>query len=100
MKLQIAMEEADKSSQRAVRVTEQLNETKASYSEIKTELMKLNVQSNQWRIAAEEATTMRSARDDNSQTNSTYSEDTDDDEVQRREQRISLRRLVFCGRIR
>ncbi|KAL0887248.1 hypothetical protein Bca101_011231 [Brassica carinata] len=99
MKLEIAMKEADKSSQRAVRVTEQLNETQASYSEMKTELMKLNVQSNQWRIAAEEATTMRSARDNNNQTNSPYSEDTDDEE-QRREQRISLRRLVFCGRIR
>ncbi|KAJ4866868.1 Interactor of constitutive active ROPs 3 [Raphanus sativus] len=99
MKLETAMEEADKSSQRAVKVTEQLDATQASYSELKTELMKLNVQSNQWRIAAEEATTIRSAGNNNNQTNSPYSEDIDD-EGQRRKRRISFRRLVFYGRIR
>ncbi|KAJ4875090.1 Interactor of constitutive active ROPs 3 [Raphanus sativus] len=99
MKLEIAKEEADKSSKRAVSVTEQLEATQESYSEMKTELMKLNVQSNIWRIAAEEATTMRSAGNNNNQTNSPCSEGTDD-EVQRKKRGISLRRLVFSGRTR
>ncbi|KAG2311070.1 hypothetical protein Bca4012_025531 [Brassica carinata] len=85
VKLGIAMEEADKSSKRAVRVTEQLDATQASNSEMETELRKLKVQSNQWRKAAEAATSMLSAGNNGkfaenySQTNSPYSEDVDDE---------------------
>ncbi|KAF8100417.1 hypothetical protein N665_0224s0004 [Sinapis alba] len=85
MKLGIAMEEADKSSKRAVRVTEQLDATQASNSEMETELRKLKVQSNQWRKAAEAATSMLSAGNNGkfaenyNQTNSPYSEDIDDE---------------------
>ncbi|KAL1208584.1 Interactor of constitutive active ROPs 3 [Cardamine amara subsp. amara] len=85
MKLGIAMEEADKSSKRAVRVTEQLEATQASNSEMETELRKLKVQSNQWRKAAEAATAMLSAGNNGkftenyNQTNSPYSEDIDDE---------------------
>ncbi|KAG7534921.1 hypothetical protein ISN45_Aa08g024210 [Arabidopsis thaliana x Arabidopsis arenosa] len=85
MKLGIAMEEADKSSKKAVRVTEQLEATQASNSEMETELRKLKVQSNQWRKAAEAATAMLSAGNNGkftenyNQTNSPYSEDIDDE---------------------
>ncbi|VVB16692.1 unnamed protein product [Arabis nemorensis] len=85
MKLGIAMEEADKSSKRAVRVTEQLEATQASNSDMETELRKLKVQSNQWRKAAEAATAMLSAGNNGkfaenyNQTNSPYSEDIDDE---------------------
>ncbi|CAH8323447.1 unnamed protein product [Eruca vesicaria subsp. sativa] len=96
MKLGVAMEEADKSRQRAVRVTEQLDATQASNSEMKTELRELKVQSNQWQKAAEAATAMLSAGNNNNQTNSPYSEDIDD-EVQKRKMGKRLRRLVLCG---
>ncbi|KAJ0261374.1 Interactor of constitutive active ROPs 3 [Hirschfeldia incana] len=86
MKLGIAMEEADKSSKRAVRVTEQLDATQASNSEMEIELRKLKVQSNQWRKAAEAATAMLSAGNNgkfgekfDNKTNSPYSEDVDDE---------------------
>ncbi|AED97293.1 myosin heavy chain-like [Arabidopsis thaliana] len=85
LKLGIAMEEADKSSKKAVRVTEQLEATQASNSEMETELRKLKVQSNQWRKAAEAATAMLSAGNNGkfaenyNQTNSPYSEDIDDE---------------------
>ncbi|KAG2333465.1 hypothetical protein Bca52824_004645 [Brassica carinata] len=79
LKLGIAMEEADKSSKRAVRVTEQLDATQASNSEMETELRKLKVQSNQWRKAAEAATAMLSAGNNGNKTNSPYSEDVDDE---------------------
>ncbi|KAJ0245903.1 Interactor of constitutive active ROPs 3 [Hirschfeldia incana] len=85
VKLGIAMEEADKSSKRAVRVAEQLDATQASNSEMETELRKLKVQSNQWRKAAEAATSMLSAGNNGKfaegydQTNSPYSEEIDDE---------------------
>ncbi|KAL0709946.1 hypothetical protein Bca4012_016924 [Brassica carinata] len=79
LKLGIAMEEADKSSKRAVRVTEQLDATQASNSEMEIELRKLKVQSNQWRKAAEAATAMLSAGNNGNKTNSPYSEDVDDE---------------------
>ncbi|KAJ4914428.1 Interactor of constitutive active ROPs 3 [Raphanus sativus] len=85
VKLGIAMEEADKSSKRAVRVTEQLDATQASNSEMEIELRKLKVQSNQWRKAAEAATAMLSAGNNGKfgencdRKNSAYSEDVDDD---------------------
>lgn len=90
MKLGIAMEEADKSSKRAVRVTEQLEATQASNSEMETELRKLKVQSNQWRKAAEAATAMLSAgnnekfAENNNQTNSPYSEDIDEELIKKK----------------
>ncbi|XP_023645188.1 interactor of constitutive active ROPs 3 [Capsella rubella] len=90
MKLGIAMEEADKSSKRAVIVTEQLEATQASNSEMETELRKLKVQSNQWRKAAEAATAMLSAgnnekfAENNNQTNSPYSEDIDDELIKKK----------------
>ncbi|EOA23728.1 hypothetical protein CARUB_v10016942mg [Capsella rubella] len=90
MKLGIAMEEADKSSKRAVRVTEQLEATQASNSEMETELRKLKVQSNQWRKAAEAATAMLSAGNNGkfaenyNQTNSPYSEDIDDELIKKK----------------
>ncbi|CAN6812202.1 unnamed protein product, partial [Brassica oleracea] len=81
VKLGIAMEEADKSSKRAVRVAEQLDATQASNSEMEIELRKLKVQSNQWRKAAEAATAMLSAENNGKcdKTNSPYSEDVDDE---------------------
>ncbi|CAN6975723.1 hypothetical protein Bca4012_001164 [Brassica carinata] len=81
VKLGIAMEEADKSSKRAVRVAEQLDATQASNSEMEVELRKLKVQSNQWRKAAEAATAMLSAENNGKcdKTNSPYSEDVDDE---------------------
>ncbi|WZY80986.1 interactor of constitutive active ROPs 3-like [Brassica napus] len=81
VKLGIAMEEADKSSKRAVRVAEQLDATQASNSEMEIELRKLKVQSNQWRKAAEAATAMLSAGNNGKcdKTNSPYSEDVDDE---------------------
>ncbi|KAH0851113.1 hypothetical protein HID58_094993 [Brassica napus] len=68
-------------------------------SEMGTELRELQVQSNQLREAAEKANAMLSAGNNNNQRNPSYSEDIDD-EVQRRKQGISLRRLVFGGRSR
>ncbi|KAL5740723.1 hypothetical protein ACOSQ2_029903 [Xanthoceras sorbifolium] len=53
-------EEADKSSRRAERVTEQLDATQASNTDLETELRRLKVQSDQWRKAAEAATAMLS----------------------------------------
>ncbi|MDD0193447.1 hypothetical protein PSY30_23340, partial [Shigella flexneri] len=48
-------EEADKSTQRAARATEQLDAAQAANSELEAELRRLKVQSDQWRKAAEAA---------------------------------------------
>lgn len=61
LKLGYAMEEADKNSKRAARVTEQLEATQAANNEMEAELRKLKVQSDQWRKAAEAAAAMLSA---------------------------------------
>nr|GMD65442.1 interactor of constitutive active ROPs 2, chloroplastic-like [Ipomoea batatas] len=58
MKLGYLTEEADKSSRKAARVTEQLDAAQATNSELETELRKLKVQSDQWRKAAEAAAAM------------------------------------------
>ncbi|XP_019191445.1 PREDICTED: interactor of constitutive active ROPs 2, chloroplastic-like [Ipomoea nil] len=58
MKLGYLTEEADKSSRKAARVTEQLDAAQAANSELETELRKLKVQSDQWRKAAEAAAAM------------------------------------------
>ncbi|XP_043703137.1 interactor of constitutive active ROPs 3-like isoform X2 [Telopea speciosissima] len=55
MKLGYITEEADKSSRRAARVTEQLEASQAANSEMEAELRRLKVQSDQWRKAAEAA---------------------------------------------
>ncbi|KAK3227654.1 hypothetical protein Dsin_007516 [Dipteronia sinensis] len=60
MKVGYLTEEADKSSRRAARVTEQLDAAQATNTELETELRRLKVQSDQWRKAAEAATAMLS----------------------------------------
>ncbi|XP_030542542.1 interactor of constitutive active ROPs 2, chloroplastic [Rhodamnia argentea] len=91
MKLGYLTEEADKSSRRAARVTEQLDAAQAANSEMEAELRRLKVQSDQWRKAAEAAATILSAGNngkfvertgslDNYHTlGSPYSEDMDDE---------------------
>ncbi|KAB1223888.1 Interactor of constitutive active ROPs 2, chloroplastic [Morella rubra] len=59
-KLGCLTEEADKSSRRATRVTEQLDAAQAANTEMEAELRKLKVQSDQWRKAAEAAAAMLS----------------------------------------
>ncbi|KAK3016645.1 hypothetical protein RJ639_006740 [Escallonia herrerae] len=60
MKLGYLTDEADKSSRKAARVTEQLDAAQAVNSEMEAELRKLKVQSDQWRKAAEAAAAMLS----------------------------------------
>ncbi|CAN4121591.1 unnamed protein product [Withania somnifera] len=60
IKLGDLTKEADKSSRKVKRVTEELNATQAANSEIETELRRLKVQCNQWRKAAEAAASMLS----------------------------------------
>ncbi|KAK2977595.1 hypothetical protein RJ640_007231, partial [Escallonia rubra] len=60
MKLGYLTEEADKSSRKTARVTEQLDAAQAVNSEMEAELRKLKVQSDQWRKAAEAAAAMLS----------------------------------------
>ncbi|KAF8102378.1 hypothetical protein N665_0198s0086 [Sinapis alba] len=93
LELQIdAMEEADKSTKRAVRVTGQLDATQASNSEMETELRKLKFQSNQWRKAGEAATDMLSAENNYNQTNPPYSEEIND-EVTKKKTGNGLKRI-------
>lgn len=60
IKLEYLTEEADKSSRKVVRVTEQLDLAQAANAEMETELRRLKVQSDQWRKAAEAAAAMLS----------------------------------------
>ncbi|CAN4117015.1 unnamed protein product [Withania somnifera] len=60
IKLGDLTEEADKSSRKVKRVTEELNAAQAANSEIETELRRLKVQCDQWRKAAEAAASMLS----------------------------------------
>ncbi|GKV30158.1 hypothetical protein SLEP1_g39007 [Rubroshorea leprosula] len=60
MKLGHLTEEADKSSRRAARVTEQLDAAQATNTELEAELRRLKVQADQWRKAAEAAAAMLS----------------------------------------
>ncbi|XVF07959.1 hypothetical protein REPUB_Repub06bG0184300 [Reevesia pubescens] len=60
MKLGYLTEEADKSSRRAARVTEQLDAAQAANTEMEAEFRRLKVQSDQWRKAAEAAAAMLS----------------------------------------
>lgn len=59
-KLSYLTEEADKSSRKVVRVTEQLDLAQAANAEMEAELRRLKVQSDQWRKAAEAAAAMLS----------------------------------------
>ncbi|CAN1274881.1 Interactor of constitutive active ROPs 2, chloroplastic [Linum perenne] len=65
MKLGYITEEADKSSRRAARVTEQLDASQAANSEMEAELRRLKVQADQWRKAAEAAASMLSTGNNN-----------------------------------
>ncbi|XP_062181533.1 interactor of constitutive active ROPs 2, chloroplastic [Phragmites australis] len=60
MRLGLVTEEADKSSWRAARASEQLDAAQASSAEMEAELRRLRVQSDQWRKAAEAATAVLS----------------------------------------
>ncbi|KAL1298580.1 hypothetical protein HN51_042909 [Arachis hypogaea] len=60
VKLGIAMEEADRSNQKAARIAEQLEEAQALKSEMEAELRRLKVQCDQWRKAAETAASLLS----------------------------------------
>jgi hypothetical protein len=55
MRLGYVTEEADKSSRRAARASEQLDAAQAASVEMEAELRRLRVQSDQWRKAAEAA---------------------------------------------
>jgi chromosome segregation ATPase len=60
MKLGYLTEEADKSSRRAARMTEQLDAAQTANTEMEAELRRLKVQADQWRKAAEAAAAMLS----------------------------------------
>ncbi|KAL6145864.1 hypothetical protein ACLB2K_056548 [Fragaria x ananassa] len=85
-------EEADKSTQRVARVTEQLDAAQAANSELEAELRRLKVQADQWRKAAEAAAAILSTSNNGkfvertgsldshyNPLSSPYSEDLDDD---------------------
>ncbi|KAK1389471.1 interactor of constitutive active ROPs 2, chloroplastic-like [Heracleum sosnowskyi] len=63
MKLSCLTEEANKSSRKIDRVTEQLDAAEAANSKMEAELRKLKVQSDQWRKAAETAAAMLTTGD-------------------------------------
>ncbi|CAN0926818.1 Interactor of constitutive active ROPs 2, chloroplastic [Linum grandiflorum] len=65
MKLGYITEEADKSSRRAARVTEQLDASQAANTEMEAELRRLKVQADQWRKAAEAAASILSSTGNN-----------------------------------
>ncbi|CDP07955.1 unnamed protein product [Coffea canephora] len=93
-KLSYLTDEADQSSRKTARVTEQLDAAQAANSEMEAELRRLKVQADQWRKAAEAAATMLSTGNNGKfvertgsldyhtlggKLNSPYSEDLDDD---------------------
>ncbi|ONI03139.1 hypothetical protein PRUPE_6G241200 [Prunus persica] len=92
MKLGYLTEEADKSTRKAERVTEQLDAAQNANMEMEAELRRLKVQSDQWRKAAEAAAAMLSTGNNGklvertgsldssyNPLSSPYSEDLDDD---------------------
>ncbi|KAJ4875089.1 Interactor of constitutive active ROPs 3 [Raphanus sativus] len=89
---EVSMEEADKSRQRAVRVTEQLDATQASNSEMETEPRKLKVQ---WRKPAEAATAMLPTGNNYNQTNSPYSKVIDDEVTKKKTGNVLKKIGVF-----
>ncbi|XP_042505830.1 interactor of constitutive active ROPs 3-like [Macadamia integrifolia] len=92
MKVGYVTEEADKSSKRAARVTEQLEAAQAANSEMEVELRRLKVQSDQWRKAAEAAAAFFSTGNNgklmdsyvSGKIGSPNSEDMDDDSPKRK----------------
>ncbi|KAF3453088.1 hypothetical protein FNV43_RR03522 [Rhamnella rubrinervis] len=60
-RVEVVMEEADKSNKRMARLAEQLEAAQAASAEMEAELRRLKVQSDQWRKAAEAAAAMLSA---------------------------------------
>ncbi|CAB4284337.1 unnamed protein product [Prunus armeniaca] len=92
MKFGYLTEEADKSTRKAERVTEQLDAAQTANMEMEAELRRLKVQSDQWRKAAEAAAAMLSTGNNGklmertgsldssyNPLSSPYSEDLDDD---------------------
>ncbi|XP_073291769.1 interactor of constitutive active ROPs 3-like [Primulina huaijiensis] len=65
MKIAYMMEEVDKSNRRAARMAEQLEAAQTANADMETELRRLKVQLDQWRKAAEAATAMLSAGNNN-----------------------------------
>ncbi|GAV82276.1 hypothetical protein CFOL_v3_25728 [Cephalotus follicularis] len=65
MKLGYLTEEADKSTRRVARVTEQLDAAQEANTELEAEMRRLKVQSDQWRKAAEAAAAMLSTAGNN-----------------------------------
>ncbi|CAL4895931.1 unnamed protein product [Urochloa decumbens] len=65
MRLGLVTEEADKSSRRAARASEQLDAAQAASGEMEAELRRLRVQSDQWRKAAEAAAAVLSGGGEN-----------------------------------
>ncbi|KAL0922607.1 hypothetical protein M5K25_006605 [Dendrobium thyrsiflorum] len=63
MRIDLVEDEAE-SSKRAVKILEQLEEAKAVNLELETELKRLKVQSDQWRKAAEVASTILTSGND------------------------------------
>ncbi|MED6180083.1 hypothetical protein PIB30_006895 [Stylosanthes scabra] len=64
VKLGIAMEEADRSNQKAARVAEQLEAAQGLKSEMEAELRRVKIQCDQWRKAAETAASLLSTGKD------------------------------------
>ncbi|CAN1274887.1 Interactor of constitutive active ROPs 3 [Linum perenne] len=108
MKLGYITEEADKSSRRAARVTEQLDASQAANSEMEAELRRLKVQADQWRKAAEAAASMLSTGNNNGNSNnvnyttiagamvgSPFSEDMDDDSMKKKNGNVLKKIGVF-----
>ncbi|XP_061344193.1 interactor of constitutive active ROPs 2, chloroplastic-like [Gastrolobium bilobum] len=110
MKLDYITEEADKSSRRVSRVTEQLDAAQAANSELEAELRRLKVQSDQWRKAAEAAAAMLSTGNNGKfgerigsldssyhsiagKMSSPYSEDTDDDDSPKKKNKNMLKKI-------
>ncbi|GMI96559.1 interactor of constitutively active ROP2, ROP interactive partner 2, ROP interactive partner 3 [Hibiscus trionum] len=107
MKLGYLTEEADKSSRRAARATEQLNAAQEANTEMEAELRRLKVQLDQWRKAAEAATAMLSTgnngkhsdrtksldRNYNPRTGSPLLEDMDDDDSPKKKNGNMLKKI-------
>ncbi|KAL3825925.1 hypothetical protein ACJIZ3_021954 [Penstemon smallii] len=94
MRLVYLTEEADKSSRKADRISEELDSAQAANSEMEAELRRLKVQADQWRKAAEAAASMLSTGNNGKDLDSyhtiggkldlAYSEDMDDDSLKKK----------------
>ncbi|KAK4478627.1 hypothetical protein RD792_014116 [Penstemon davidsonii] len=94
MRLGYLTEEADKSSRKADRISEELESAQAANSEMEAELRRLKVQADQWRKAAEAAASILSTGNNGKDLDSyhsiggkldlAYSEDMDDDSFKKK----------------